>query len=212
MRIQSRNFPGAAVKHKPCRILCAALVLMALSACNRQSIILVPDHDGHVGKAEVTTKAGTQLLENDGDMTRTRGASRAPSAVTKADPAFIEATFNEALAVEPPPAQTFTLMFESGSTALTEESRQEISNIAAAVKDRPAITVSISGHTDATGSDELNNVLSLERASQVEALLVQQGVDSSIITVTSHGKGNPLIPTPDGVAEPRNRRVVVIIH
>jgi outer membrane protein OmpA-like peptidoglycan-associated protein len=103
-------------------------------------------------------------------------------------------------------------MFESGGAELTADSMQEIPNIITAIKERSAISVSISGHTDATGSVQLNDALSLERARRVESLLVQQGVEPGLITVSSHGKGNPLIPTPDGVPEPRNRRVVVIIH
>lgn len=189
-----------------------ASLLLVLAGCTRQSIVLVPDQNGHVGRAEVTTAAGTQTLENANDMTRTRGSANAPSAVVTADPAFIETTFKEVLAVEPLPAQRFTLMFASGGAELTADSMQEIPNIVAAIKQRSAVSVSISGHTDATGSVQLNDALSLERARRVESLLVQQGVAPELITVSSHGKGNPLVPTPDGVPEPRNRRVVVIIH
>lgn len=193
-------------------LLAAGLMLMALAGCARQSIILVPDPDGRIGKAEVTTSAGKQLLEKPGDMTRTSGISNPPSAVTTADPAFIATTFGEALAIEPPPPQTFTLMFETGASVLTEDSLKNIATIVSASERRSAISVSISGHTDATGSDRLNDALALERAEGVKALLLQQGVKPELISVTSHGKGNPAFPTPDGVPEPRNRRVVVIVH
>jgi outer membrane protein OmpA-like peptidoglycan-associated protein len=103
-------------------------------------------------------------------------------------------------------------MFESGATVLTADSRKIIAAIVSAVERRSAISVSISGHTDATGSDRLNDALALERAKQVQALLLRQGVKPELISVTSHGKGNPAIPTPDGIPEPRNRRVVVIVH
>lgn len=203
---------GFSLKHKLPGLLVAGLMLMALGGCARQSIILVPDPDGHTGKAEVTTAAGKQLLEKPGDMTHTSGRSNPPSAITTAAPAFIANTFGEALAIEPPPPQTFTLMFETGSTILTADSLKIIATIASASERRSAISVSISGHTDATGSDKLNDALALERAKQVKVLLVQQGVRPELISVTSHGKGNPAIPTPDGVPEPRNRRVVVIVH
>jgi outer membrane protein OmpA-like peptidoglycan-associated protein len=204
-----RNF---SLNHCAVTLTLTSLLLMALAGCTRQSIVLVPDQNGHVGRAEVTTAAGTQTLENANDMTRTRGSAHAPSAVVTADPTFIETTFKEVLAVEPLPAQRFTLMFASGGTELTADSMQEIPDIIAAIKQRSAVSVSISGHTDATGSVQLNDALSLERARRVESLLVQQGAAPDLITVSSHGKGNPLVPTPDGVPEPRNRRVVVIIH
>lgn len=203
---------GFSAIHELPGLLVAGSLLMALAGCARQVIILVPDPDGRVGRAEVTTSAGRQVLEQPGDVTRTSGGSNPPSAVTTADPAFIATTFGEALAVEPPPPQTVTLMFETGTTVLTGDSLKMIADIVSACERRSAISVSISGHTDATGSDRLNDVLALERAKRVETLLLQQGVKPGLIAVTSHGKGNPAIPTPDGVPEPRNRRVVVIVH
>jgi len=203
---------GFSLEHKLAGLLVAGLILMVLGGCARQSIILVPAPDGHIGKAEVTTSAGKQLLEKPGDMTRTSGRSNPPSAVTTAEPAFIATTFGEALAAEPPPPQTFTLLFKTESAVLTAVSLKIIANIASAIERRSAISVSISGHTDTTGPDALNDALSLERAKQVEASLLQQGVKPELISVTAHGKGNPAIPTPDGVPEPRNRRVVVIVH
>ncbi|MDP5240036.1 OmpA family protein [Uliginosibacterium sp. 31-16] len=187
------------------------LLLILFTGCARQSIILVPDANGHVGKAEVSTTAGSQTLEKPGDMTRTSGSSKPPSAITTASPEYIASTFREVLAIEPPPAQTFTLMFESG-TKLTADSQKIIPDIVSASQRPIAISVSISGHTDATGSDKLNDALSLDRARQIKSLLLQSGVKPELISVSSHGKGNPLIPTPDGVAEPRNRRVVVVVH
>jgi len=187
------------------------LQLILTGGCARQSIILVPDAGGHVGKAEVSNAAGMQVLEKSGDMTSISNKTKAPSAITTASPEYIASTFREALAIEPPAAQTFTLMFESGTT-LTADSLKIIPDIVSACQKPGSISVSISGHTDATGSDKLNDALSLERANQIKLLLLQKGVKSERISVSSHGKGNPLIPTPDGVPEPRNRRVVVIVH
>lgn len=187
-------------------------VPLGLTACGGQSIILVADPSGHVGQAEVATAAGVQRLEKPGDMTQTRGAAKPPAAVTTADPHYLATTFAEAQAIEPPPPDVFTLMFESGTTQLTAASLKQIAEIVAVCQKRPAIRIRISGHTDATGSDRINDALSLERATQVRNLLEQQGIPSRLMSVTSHGKGNPAIPTPDGVAEPRNRRVVVIVH
>lgn len=192
-------------------VLVAAMPVL-LGACGGQTIVLVADPEGHVGKAEVVTSGGKQRLERPGEMTRTNGGSNAPSAVSTADPAFIASTFAEALAIEPPPAQTFTLMFETGTSTLTESSLKQIPAVVAASERRGVVSVSITGHTDATGSDKINDALSLDRAMQVKTLLQQKGVNPRLISVSSHGKGNPAIPTPDGVPEPRNRRVVVIVH
>lgn len=191
--------------------LLLGITIILSSGCASQSIILVPDSDGHVGKAEVSNAAGMQILEKSGDMTRSSGTGGALSAVTTASPDFIASTFREALAIEPPPALVFTLMFESGST-LTPDSQSTLPAIVSASLKPSTISIRISGHTDATGSDKLNDALSLERANEIKNLLTQKGVKPSLISVSSHGKNNPAIPTPDGIAEPRNRRVVVIVH
>jgi outer membrane protein OmpA-like peptidoglycan-associated protein len=46
----------------------------------------------------------------------------------------------------------------------------------------------------------------------VRDLLVAEGIDPAMIQVTSHGEENPLVPTEDEVAEPRNRRVEVTVR
>lgn len=191
---------------------CLLVVLGGCAAPPRESIVLVPDPAGHVGAAEVRTAVGAQVLQKSGDMTRTQGAAAAPSALTTADTAFIETTFGEALAVEPPPAQNFTLLFENGSSVLRADSLGQLDEIAVASQRRMAVRVTISGHTDAVGSDKLNDALARARAEEVKQQLLQRRVPSALISTSSHGKGNPLIPTPDGVAEPRNRRVVVIVR
>ncbi len=190
-----------------------ALTLVLLAGCaGGASVILVPDQQGKVGKAEVSTEGGKQLLTQAGAMTHTAGPRQAPSGVTSADPAYIAATFAEALAVEPAAGETFTLYFKTGSATLAADDQKLIDDIAAAVKRRAAISVRISGHTDSTGSAALDTALSLERVRQVQALLLDKGVPPERISTSYHGKGNPAVPTPDGVAEPRNRRVVVIVH
>ena len=198
------------------RLWLTGCLLLALGGCAapppRQSIVLVPDPAGHVGEAEVRTPAGAQVLKKSGDMTRTQGTAASPSALTTADTAFVEMTFGEALAVEPPPAQNFTLLFENGSSVLRADSLGQLDEIAAASQRRMAVRVSISGHTDAVGSDKLNDSLSQARSQEVKQQLLQRRVAPRLISTSSHGKGNPLIPTPDGVAEPRNRRVVVIVR
>ncbi len=194
-------------------LLAAILMILSLVGCSSiHSVILIPDPDGHVGKAEVITTGGKQLLERPGDMTRITGSSTPPSPVTTATPDYISATFAEAMAIEPLPPEKFILYFETGTTAMTPESRAAITAIVAACKRRGAISISISGHTDATGSVQFNDKLSQERAVLIKQLLLQNGIDQNQMTVSSHGKGNPLVPTPNGVAEPRNRRVEVIVQ
>jgi outer membrane protein OmpA-like peptidoglycan-associated protein len=50
-----------------------------------------------------------------------------------------------------------------------------------------------------------------KRAEAVHAYLVSRGVPSAAMTVTSYGESRPLIVTADGVREPQNRRVEVVV-
>ncbi|MBE0603200.1 MAG: OmpA family protein [Deltaproteobacteria bacterium] len=187
-----------------------AAVIAGCAPGNR--VILVPDPDGKVGKAEVVTESGSRLLEKPNDMTVVSGKTTAPSPVATADPAYIASTFREALSAEPLPPEKFILFFEPNGTALVRESQGVIDSILEAARRRHAVHIGISGHTDAVGSAAANDALSRERAEAVRALLAGKGLDPASMTVASHGKGNPLIPTPDGIPEPRNRRVEVVVR
>jgi OmpA-OmpF porin, OOP family len=68
------------------------------------------------------------------------------------------------------------------------------------------------GHTDAVGSDQYNDALARKRADAVSALLVARGVAASDIVAIGRGKRDLLVPTPSGIAEPRNRRVEVVVR
>ena len=71
--------------------------------------------------------------------------------------------------------------------------------------------LNIIGHTDATGSKEFNLKLSLERARAVEKVLIGSGIDIDTLRLQSFGENDPLVPTADGVEEPKNRRVEVMV-
>jgi outer membrane protein OmpA-like peptidoglycan-associated protein len=203
---------ATALERRPAQALASCALLWLGGCATTQAIVLVPDPDGRLGVVEVTTSGGTQRLTKAGDMTRVSGSSAAPSAVTTADPAYLEQTFGEVLAAEPTPPERFILYFEAGTANLVPKSRSLLSDIAASIQRRGAIAVSISGHTDATGSDQLNDKLALDRAERVRALLEAQGVAPALMSVSSHGKGNPAVPTPEGASEPRNRRVEAIVQ
>jgi outer membrane protein OmpA-like peptidoglycan-associated protein len=51
----------------------------------------------------------------------------------------------------------------------------------------------------------------VRRAEAVEAELVKDGVNRGEITIHGFGESNPLVPTAQGVREPQNRRVEIIL-
>jgi outer membrane protein OmpA-like peptidoglycan-associated protein len=112
----------------------------------------------------------------------------------------------------PTPPERFLLYFEFGRTELTLESQPAPAKILESVQLRNSRDVRVNGHSDTVGSREDNARLSLDRAQEARDLLIEKGVDPAIIQVSSHGEGNPLIPTPDETPEPRNRRVEVLVR
>src|SRR6185369_10567938 len=102
------------------------LVFLLLAAgCSQVHtvVILMPDPDGHVGKAAVLSDGGTQLLEVSHGMTTVSRRSSPPGTVTVASSEYIASTFAEVMAIEPAPAEKFILFFHTGTTDLDSESK-----------------------------------------------------------------------------------------
>ena len=72
--------------------------------------------------------------------------------------------------------------------------------------------IDVTGHTDRSGSDKYNQALSVRRAEAVRRELVADGVADGLIVTRGVGEADPLIPTADGVREPQNRRVEIVLN
>jgi len=68
---------------------------------------------------------------------------------------------------------------------------------------------SIIGHTDRSGSDSYNNVLSTSRAEAVSARMQAAGLSASALMVSGRGEAEPKVSTADGERNPTNRRVEI---
>lgn len=105
----------------------------------------------------------------------------------------------------------FQVLFGSGKDTLTEADELRITQLAGYLKKRPYLAVSLSGHTDPRGTDEYNNVLSLERARSIEHVLVTLGIDTAKIQTQGHGATKSGAPKDDWEAYRLERRVEVQI-
>ncbi|MEO7939974.1 MAG: OmpA family protein, partial [Burkholderiaceae bacterium] len=94
----------------------------------------------------------------------------------------------------------------------TAESAQGINAILAEIGRFPAPEIRIIGHTDTVGTAAINDQISTQRAQIVRARLIEQGVDPLRIEAVGRGRRELLVPTRDGVAEPRNRRVEIQVR
>ncbi len=196
------------------KLLCILFSCTLILGCGSKKnfIVLTPTEDGSVGALQVENQKGSAILDEEGKAIYVADKESVPSEPTAISRPEIDAFFKEALQVHPLMPQSFLLYFLFNSNQLAEESQQKISEIQQAIKDRDSTDIAIIGHTDRTGSDAYNQQLSFKRAQAVQKFLTENDVNGDDITITYYGEGNPLIPTADNVAEPRNRRVEVMIR
>ncbi|MCB2183098.1 MAG: OmpA family protein [Desulfobulbaceae bacterium] len=190
------------------------ILLLLLSACSsRQNVIvLLPDSDGTVGAIEFSNEKGTVVVDEEGEAITVGSSKSAPKEAPVMSREEIKQTFREALEVEPLLPKSFLLYFKTGKVILTPESEQLVPEILSEIKKRQSDNISVIGHSDRYGSKTYNFRLSTRRAEKIRDFLVSKGVDAALIDVSSHGEGNPLIPTKDGVREQKNRRVEVVVR
>ncbi|MGE8065208.1 OmpA family protein [Pseudomonas sp. NPDC089569] len=104
------------------------------------------------------------------------------------------------------------IAFATGSAELESTSFRGLKSVADAVKSQPNIRVDITGHSDATGSRTLNQLLSLSRAQSVAQFLSASGVDGRAIAVRGVGSAMPVARNDTPAGRAQNRRVEIQIR
>lgn len=105
----------------------------------------------------------------------------------------------------------FMVHFAFDSDVLTAATMQIIDDAVATAEKHAIVDFSVTGHADRAGPEAYNLDLSLRRANAVRDALIQRGVKASGISVAGRGEAEPAVPTADGVREPANRRVEIIL-
>jgi len=177
----------------------------------QDTIVLLPDASGKTGSIVVSGGGQEVRLSETNQAVVVREGSP-PGKPFVMEEKELSAFAAPALKALPPPPKQFILYFEHNTAVLTGKSRALLATVMKTIKERQPVDISVVGHTDTVGDRDYNYRLSSKRARAVADLLVAQGVDRSILDITSHGKENPLIPTGDQVHEPRNRRVEVTVR
>ena len=112
----------------------------------------------------------------------------------------------------PAAARTYLVFFDWDRADLTSRARQIISEAVQASTRVQTTRIEVNGYTDLSGTAAYNQRLSTRRAESVEAELIHDGVAKSEIAIHGYGEASPLVPTAQGVREPQNRRVEIILH
>lgn len=112
-----------------------------------------------------------------------------------------------------PPAKIVTLEganFDVDKATLKPEGKKKLDVAVTAMKDQPALRVTIEGHCDSTGSHAHNMKLSAARAEAAKAYLVSQGADGKRIATEGFGEAKPIADNKTAEGRAKNRRVDVL--
>ena len=103
------------------------------------------------------------------------------------------------------------ISFDTNRADIKPNFRPILDKFAAGLVDNPATVVTIVGHTDNTGSDAINNPLSVERAARTRDYLASRGVASGRFTIEGRGSHEPIVSNNSDANRARNRRVEIFV-
>ena len=103
------------------------------------------------------------------------------------------------------------ISFEVGRADISPNFRTILNTFATGVASNPNANVTIIGHTDSTGSDAVNNPLSLSRAISVRDYLSTRGVASTRVNVEGRGSREPVGANDTIANKAKNRRVEIFV-
>lgn len=104
------------------------------------------------------------------------------------------------------------ISFDTGRADIRPELRSVLDQFASGLSSDPSTIVRIVGHTDATGSDAINDPLSLRRAESVRTYIADRGISSSRIETAGRGSHEPIASNETADGRARNRRVEIFLR
>ncbi|MBQ9579208.1 MAG: OmpA family protein [Ottowia sp.] len=187
-----------------------ALLLACAGCAPATRVVLLPQADSSASAVVVETQGNQAVLDQPHEEARVFSANNVRT--RQSDPEAVERRYGELLAAAPPPVQRHTLYFNLGTAQLTEESISKMQDVLEEAKQRPGGEIVITGHTDSLGDLRANDALSLQRALAIREMFIERGFDPMRVEAAGRGEREPLYPTADNVAEPRNRRAEILVR
>ena len=169
-------------------------------------------------KAEQEAAAQKAKLEADAlkakEEAATADAERARQAAEQLRAQLLE-QFNRVLETRDTPrglvVNMADVLFDTGKYDLRQVAREKLARLSGIILAHPGLKLEVEGHTDSTGSDELNQKLSEQRASAVLDYLAEQGLSRDSLTSKGFGKTMPVADNGTAQGRQQNRRVEIIV-
>jgi len=103
------------------------------------------------------------------------------------------------------------ISFDVGRAAIKSNFRPILDQFASGLRNNPNADVRIIGFTDSTGSDAINNPLSMDRAASTRDYLVAKGVKTTAIRIQGRGSREPIADNGSDAGRAQNRRVEIFV-
>ena len=103
------------------------------------------------------------------------------------------------------------ISFAVGRSDIQSNFAPVLDRFAEGLRNNPNTDVRIIGHTDNTGSDAVNNPLSLDRAASTRNYLTGRGIDGRRISIEGMGERQPITTNETADGRSRNRRVEIYV-
>lgn len=105
-----------------------------------------------------------------------------------------------------------SLQFSTGSSDIAPHYQEQVAALAQILNASPVMKIDLSGYTDLTGEQALNQTLSQARVESVRTLLMAQGVDEQRIATFAFGEESPVVANSEREVSFYDRRVVLKLH
>lgn len=103
------------------------------------------------------------------------------------------------------------ISFDTGRADIKSNFRPILDRLATSLNENQGTVITIIGHTDSSGSDAINNPLSVNRAASTRDYLTARGVQSSRITIDGRGSREPVASNDTSSGRAQNRRVEIFV-
>jgi adhesin transport system outer membrane protein len=185
----------------------------ALRQCQATELyVVLPNADGRPGSGAIRVEQGGASTLLDAPYAAAAMLRDQKAGTVDVGASEVYTIFGPAIDARPLLPSHFTLLYPLGSVQPLPESTAEYRKILDDIKRRPIFEVQVIGYTDTIADPGFDQRLGMQRADGVRRNLIRDGVAPSQVSVTSRGKSDLVVPTPDQVAEQRNRRVEVTVR
>lgn len=203
----------------PVAILTAVAALAAQSALAHPVSKATPGYAADSNGMVVTDSSGNCVRTGIWTPAMATEACDASLMTRKAAPAPAPAKAEPAPAPKPAPqpvaekvSLTAGALFDVNKADLKPAGRSELDALAAKLQGARIEQITVTGHTDSSGSKQLNQSLSERRAEAVKAYLVSKGLDGSRIDTRGAGDTQPVASNNTAAGRAQNRRVEIDIR